>query len=503
MTTPGNAYCSALGIDPPRIEDARSSPDANYYSLLVVALLERGAPMTLEEVAARFVAAGIAATAEQALLSLKRCKPARAPIYRDGDLYALDPHDDEVSFWLFRLGLRPARVAPLRTVQHTSGPLPSTDHPITLDALDEAWREGVPSAWSAQRVAAAVLDAHQSAMSGRDVMAFVAARSRWSPLRAESAQYWRSGAVLVHDDDVWELDPRHDAVRSMREAVRERVSAMRRWAEMRPDPVAMEAHSKRIERERRAHAERLAAMRRVLLHAFPATRPQALALIDVERREVRTFLGEEMPVAIARLSDYEIVGAVNVRALLRSLAVDPGDRRLAELGPPQKTRQLNRRGRTLTITTTLLVQGSCGISRPFGDERTMHDYLRSGAHAKFRRRLEADAKSLYALYQYGRLHGSVRLRWGFLDEMLPAPWVHRDEHTLHDLLKDAYQRDVPLEVVVGSAPGWADPWSRVRRAYVATDQWQYPSFLVDEQGDEIFRAEVQLARLAVGSRETA
>ena len=36
------------------------------------------------------------------------------------------------------------------------------------------------------------------------------------------------------------------------------------------------------------------------------------------------------------------------------------------------------------------------------------------------------------------------------DEMLPAPWVHRDEHTLHDLLKDAYQRDVPLEVVVGS-----------------------------------------------------
>jgi hypothetical protein len=185
-----------------------------------------------------------------------------------------------------------------------------------------------------------LLDAHQSAMSGGDVMGFVSARSRWSPLRAESAQYWRRGAVIVHDDGRWELDPRHDAVRSMREAVRERVSAMRRWAEMRPDPVAMEAHRKRIERERSAHADRLAAMRRVLLHPFPATRPRALALVDVGRREVSTFLDDDMTVAIARLAEYEIVGAVNVRALLRSLAVDPGDRRLAELGPPQKTRQL-------------------------------------------------------------------------------------------------------------------------------------------------------------------
>ena len=112
MTISSNVYCAALGIHPPRIEDARSSPDANYYSLLLVALLERGGPMTLDEAAARFAAAGVTPTAAAALAALKRCKPARAPIYRDGDRYALDPHDDEVSFWLFRLGLRPARVAP-------------------------------------------------------------------------------------------------------------------------------------------------------------------------------------------------------------------------------------------------------------------------------------------------------------------------------------------------------------------------------------------------------
>ena len=39
MTSTSNAYCAALGIRVPRLEDAsESSPDANYYSLLVVAL---------------------------------------------------------------------------------------------------------------------------------------------------------------------------------------------------------------------------------------------------------------------------------------------------------------------------------------------------------------------------------------------------------------------------------------------------------------------------------
>ena len=72
----------------------------------------------------------------------------------------------------------------------------------------------------------------------------------------------------------------------------------------------------------------------------------------------------------------------------------PGDGRLAELGPSQKTKTLNRRGRTLKITTSLLVRGSCRISRPFGDEKVLHTYLRDGTSTKLRRRLEADAKSL-------------------------------------------------------------------------------------------------------------
>src|SRR5437773_215363 len=93
-------------------------------------------------------------------------------------------------------------------------------------------------------------------------------------------------------------------------------------------------------------------------------------------------------------SNWSVVGlecdpiaAVQVRELRRGLGFEPGERRLAELGPPQKTRQLNKRGRTLRITTSLLVRGSCGITRPFGDAELMRRYLESGEHTKFRRRL--------------------------------------------------------------------------------------------------------------------
>jgi hypothetical protein len=502
VTNTSNAYCAVLGIPVPRIESARTGPEANFYGLLLVALLERGGPLTLKEAALRFEKAGVA-PAPQALASLKRCKPARRPIYRDGDHYALDPHDDEADLWAFRLGLRPARRVPLHVVRPDSGPLRSLDQRLTVAELDEAWRDGIPNTWSAQRIAVAVLDARGTLMSPDEVLAFVRARSEWSLLKADSAQYWRSGAaVRVRDDGRWELEATHDAVRSARAAVRERITVVRRWAEMRPDPAFIKANQQRLERDRHAHGEELARMRRVLIHAFPVARPAAVVLVDVVERATTTFIGPEIAQAVCLIERYEIIGAVGVRPLLRTLNVDPGEHRLAELGPPQKTRQINRRGRTLTITSALLAQGSCGISRPFGDDRTLREYLRRGEQTKLRRRLEADAKSLYALYQYGRLHGAVRLRWGFLDEMLPAPWVHRDEPTLHHLLKEAYTRGVSLDVVAGNAPGWTDPWSRVERAFPATDPWGWPSRLVDQQGYEIPRADVQLARLADDARGT-
>lgn len=479
-----NRYCEVLGINVPSLEQVRDQREANTYSLLIVALLERGNAMTLGEVAERFEAAGVAHT-ERALQSLKRCQPGRAPVYRDGDHYALDPHDHEVDLWVFRLGLRPPKVPVVRPVPD---PLPDLDEPLTVTELDEAWREANLYGWSAQRLALAVLDAHGTAMTPEDVVAFVAARSRWHLMALGSAKFKRrDSAVRVRSDGRWEIGSDREALFSARKAVRARVETARRWASMKPDTAAIEANRRAVEQRRTAHAVQLATLRPVLLHAFPATTPGAVALADVGRRQIETFFAGELDATRERIISYDVIGAVNIRAVLRVLGVDPGERRLAELGPPQKSKQLNKRGRTLKITTAMLIQGSCGIARPFGDEKKMPAYLREDRKARFRRRLEADAKSLVALYEYGRLHGAVRLRWGFLDEMIPAPWVHRDERVLHDLKREAQERDQASEV---------EPWARAFRCYVERDPDGYGMSLVDEEGFVLDDREIQLARLA-------
>jgi len=238
-------------------------------------------------------------------------------------------------------------------------------------------------------------------------------------------------------------------------------------------------------------------MSRVVVVAFPPPRPKAVVLLDAGEHKLTTFMDDELAALPSRLAAYETIGALDARGLLRALNFEPGERRLAELGPPQKTRTINKRGRTLKITAALLVQGSCGISRPFGEPKTLAGYLAKGEPTKLRRRLEADAKSLHALYEYGRLHGAVRLRSGFLDEDLPAPWVHRDEPKLYDLKRSALAMNLPLEIVVGSAPGWSDPWSRKRLAHVEQGESEWQTTLVDEDGLPIDEVEVQRARLPV------
>lgn len=97
--TTTNDWCQTLGITPPKLEAVAGHREANTFTLLLVALLERGEPMTLADVAARFEEAGIAERS-RALLSLQHCKPGRPPVYREGDLYHLDPHDDDLDLWV-------------------------------------------------------------------------------------------------------------------------------------------------------------------------------------------------------------------------------------------------------------------------------------------------------------------------------------------------------------------------------------------------------------------
>jgi hypothetical protein len=487
-----NAYCTALGITVPSLAAVRDHPEANSYALMIVALLEHGGPMTLAQVAARFEAAGIA-PADEALRALQRCRPARPPIYRDGDRYALDARDAEADLWAFRLGLRPPKHA--RPQPPPPPPRASPDARLTATELDEAWRDASLTGWSAQRIALAVLDAHDRAMSPDEVVAFVSARTSSHRLTPGPMTFRRTGAaVAIGEDGTWTIIPGAPELRTAREAVRDAIERNRRYP-ARSTPAEIAASTKAAARRRAAHAAELAALRRVIVHAFPSTSPKAVVLVDVASRELTTLVGNERAAAAARILAYDVITGVDIRAVLRKLGVDPGDRRLAELGPPQKSVRLNRGGRTLKITTAMLIQGSCGISRPLGDDKKLRGYLEAGQDARLRLRLEADAKALFALHEYGRLHGAVRLRWGFLDQMFPAPWLHRDEPTFYTLMREARSLGLGLEAVIGSAPGWEQPWARARRLGVEPGRHEHDLVLVDDRGTIVDEYDVQLARL--------
>jgi hypothetical protein len=491
MTT--NVWCEALGIDRPRFESAVKHREASTFAGLLLALLEHGEPLTLVEVAQRFEDAGFM-TRESALRSLQRCRPASRPIYRDGDHYALDPHDDELSLWVVRLELRSPRVAPRRALRAPPAPRPDASGALTVAELDEAWTGAYLQGWTKQRTALAVLDALGRQRSPEEVNACVSQRAEPHSLEQATIFNRKNAAISTLPDGRWSIRSTPEPQRILqtaREAVRARAASRRRMT--RTEPVTDEASVKAYKRARAVRAAARAKQRRVLLYGFPKRQPEAVALVDVQTRELRTLIGDELRELGALLDSYEVIGAIDVRALLRALKYERQGARMAELGPPQKTKRLNKRGRTLKITSELLIAGSCGISRPFGDAKKLAKYLKAGQHKQLRRRLEANVKSLYALYQYGRLHGCVRLRWGFLDEPIPAPWVDRSEPTIHNMETAALEASATLEIVSGSAPGWSDPWSRARRVVVCREGWQ--SWFLDERGTYIDPADVQLVRL--------
>jgi hypothetical protein len=171
-----------------------------------------------------------------------------------------------------------------------------------------------------------------------------------------------------------------------------------------------------------------------------------------------------------------------------------GARRLHELGPPQKTIQMSKRGRPLRLTVDLLARSSCGMTRPFTNTAMLDRLLVEGRDAQFRRRMESDAKALYALYQYGRLHGSLRLLWRNADDMLPVPWVDHDEERIHGMLHRAHKLGTVLEVVLLPAPAWDDPWARRLRARPEQiNEWRIA--LLGEHLRWIDLREIQAARV--------
>lgn len=494
-----NPYCERLGVPVPRVEDALGRRDAKLFHLMIVALLERGGPMSVEEIGARLETAGAMAPSGDLVLALRKAWHGLQPVYRTHDgRMGLELSSIELESHLWRLKLREPRFRPPDEAPLPDPVLPGDEIPLLANEIAVALRATNLRALSGLRTAAAVLDASARPMTLAEIESFLeAAAGERRPLRVQSPSYWTGRLLRLDAAGRLSIDPATPELRAVRRAVRDVVRAeMRKEAMELRRRAAWKERDAILDAERRQQARAAAAMRRVVLRAVPdPTKPKAMALLDPETRELRSFVGDEVSEVAAALAAYDLVIGLNIRDTLHVLGLDADRWRLADLRPPQKSKRLNRRGRTLHITPELLISGTTGISRPLGDPARTAAYLASGDDQKLRRRLESDVKSLYAFYRYGVLHGCVRLRWGFLNEILPAEWPQPGEPRAFEILQRAKQSGSTVDIVLGSAPGWKDPWSRAVR--VEVDQVDYRDATMRAHGDRwaVDLLEVQDLRL--------
>ncbi len=498
-----NPYCDHLDIDEPSLEAAMHHAEANTYVRFLVCLLERGGRMTLEEVAERFAKAGLG-TVEKSLSALKRCRPGRLPAYRTGDQYGLDLYHWELGMWLFRLGFRKSRGSSLKLLPPLRDPLPGPEVALAEADLDEAFRGAWLVQWSAQRLVLAVLDAATEPMSPADVVAALDRRVDGHSLQVDQPTFRnKNSAVSVREDGRWELRPEHEALQVMRVVVRKMIEKAREYKDAQPTTAVRMANMDNAKKREREKGALLNGLRRVLVRSFPPANPSCVVLCDVQTRQIECFSADDLAAVRERLADFDLIAGHEVREVLRGLGFDDLMVRVTEVGLSQKTIKVEETGFVVKLTMAKMVKDTCGIGDAFGDPKRMRAQVAKGALDSLRLRLVKDLKSLFFLYQYGRLHGYVRTQWRQYRETLRAYWVEYEELSLSADLKRAYDARHCVEVVLDEAPDWDEPWATARVLRVgAVDQNCGLEYCVaDDDGFRIDMERLQALRVLDGASQ--
>ena len=497
-----NSYCARLDLPVPRVEEViAEKADAKLFHLMVVALLEHGEPMSLEAIADRLQTAGVEAATGDMKTSLLKSWHGRKPVFRDDrDRFALEVSAWELRSIIFKLNLRPAERPSANwppQIEPVADDVPLTEEEVRA-AFDSASRDNLSSV----RRIAAVLDVFGEPMASIDVEACLVAWKSF-PIRVKLSelQRWVKSCVSVLEGDLLQINRASPHLFAMRRAVRKLAERPLREAaineQLKHRRQAYEVRQAERRKRDREIAERL---RRAVLRVVPEKGPPAAAaLLDIGTRTIRSFVGSQLLNLPAALDEYDLIAALWVRETLYALDIRDHEKwQLTDLKPSQKTRQLNRAGRKLTITPELLISGSTGISRPLADPAKIAEYLTSDQQTRLRRRLESDVKSLFAFYTYGILHRHVRLRWGFLDEHLPVDWALAGDQSLHSVLGECRESGDLVEIVFGSAPGWNEPWSRAICAKILA--FDFMTVTVQEsEASFIPRDEIQAIRVLPNS----
>lgn len=460
------------------------APRLKLLHLMALAVYEREGPMTYQDIRDRLLLAGV----DRPISSLQKAWHGRPMLRksRDGHFH-LDLEDSDWT-WVElvvsdHLGLFPrdATSSPprLKLVPRPGAqPSANAEPPLTALEVDLALRDGLRGEFSLRRCLIAIADSAGRPLQVDEALVILhdSGPGRVTPIDIERSVRGRAGPLTRDAEGCLVVDPAHADIEGIRRAVRERAAkaAERQQADQERHANAVEWHAREADERAGRQAWYVAANKLVLRAVFNGDRLVAAAVLDPDTRRIEEF--RDAADLRARLEQADLVLGLDPWSDLAQLDVPAEGRALIDLSPPQKTRRIDQRGRTLKLTPSLLIGATLQAANPLGDDDALRQQCTHGEHAKVRRRLEADLKALWRFYEYGRLHGFVCLRWGFLDELVGVNWNVGGLPTVREVLAQALEEERWVEIVLGAAPGWSDPWSRGRTCRVVGVDWDHASF---------------------------
>ena len=471
---------------------------------MALALLEAGRPLSVEAIAERLgrlaLPPRLAAAGNTG--SLRRAWHNQSPLVRDpvDGRFSLDLLAHHEVRWIAYLA-DPLR-APAARPRPEDYRQPPESEPLSQIEVNAAFGHRTLYDYSSIRRAAAVLEASGGGpLSLEEINRRLAVQSaRAAGLDERAVGLWQSDLVVVGADGMLRLNAASRDLAAFRRDIRRMASArLRQQVQSEQARASIAQHEVRRAEEDRRDIEEARRVRRALVHIVAVDGvARAAAVIDAAVREQRLFVGEAMGDLAAHLNAFEFLAGVDLRPSLRSIGLDPDRWWLAELRPTQRTIRPSDQG-AVVVSLPGVVQATTGKRGVPVDANAWTPLLAAQSTARLVNRLEAEAQALFALYEYGALHGGVRIRRRPGDRLLPVAWTLRGDANLHDIASASVRHWLPVEIVVGPSVDLSDPW---RNATTVTIVERDRDVYFVREGDEVRAldpSDIRAVRLPPGS----
>jgi hypothetical protein len=152
------------------------------------------------------------------------------------------------------------------------------------------------------------------------------------------------------------------------------------------------------------------------------------------------------PTDAGRLPESDVWIGLDIRKVLARLGIDPGSRRLVDLGPPQKTKSLGRGRPVLKLTPEHLLRHTLGSWARLASKTKIHAIAKPGADDDLHGAMEADLDTLATYCWYGVRNRGLSAGWQAFDMLLEAPFRGPGDELIGKILERLLGKEVWLRL---------------------------------------------------------